>query len=110
MVQFAQKVRQLSHVIQQTLSECFPIFSLKKVPVKIAECTTDQDCPSRQACLQEKCKNPCEAISPCADRAKCTVHNTLPLRTMSCTCLPGYTGKGDERCEKIGESYHLSPQ
>ena len=71
------------------------------VPVRQPDCLEDKDCPSRQSCLQEKCKNPCDAITPCVTNAKCTVHNSLPLRTMSCTCLPGYTGKGDENCIKI---------
>ena len=53
--------------------------------------------------MQEKCKDPCLEISPCTTNAKCTVHNSLPLRTMSCTCLPGFTGKGDERCDKISK-------
>ncbi|CAB4059875.1 unnamed protein product [Lepeophtheirus salmonis] len=45
------------------------------------ECYEDSDCPSKQACINDM--------------------YTLPLRTMSCICLPGYTGKGDEHCEKI---------
>jgi hypothetical protein len=31
------------------------------------------------------------------------VYDSLPLRTMTCTCNPGFTGKGDERCEKISK-------
>ena len=78
-------------------------FFFSTVPIPKVECTTDRDCPSRQSCLQEKCKDPCLTITPCATNAECTVYNTLPLRTMSCTCKPGYTGKGDERCEKISK-------
>ena len=69
----------------------------------MAECTTDEHCASKLSCLQEKCKDPCVAIAPCARNAECTVHNSLPLRTMSCSCIPGYTGKGDEYCNKISE-------
>ena len=105
MAQFAAKVRSksffdfLSPLGITTFSFCY--FCTVELPK--VECTTDRDCPSRQSCLQEKCKDPCLAIDPCVSNADCTVHNTLPLRTMSCTCIPGYTGKGDERCEKISE-------
>ena len=66
-------------------------------------CKEDRECASKQACIDRECVNPCKAIQPCANNAKCEVHSTLPLRTMSCTCLPGYTGKGDVRCDRIIE-------
>ena len=104
-IQFAHRVRQddlkplaspwFSLLLRNILKHFVP------VPVPTAECQTDRDCPSRQSCLREKCKDPCLEISPCAANAECTVHNSLPLRTMSCTCLPGYTGKGDTFCDKI---------
>ena len=100
MVPFAPKVRKNNFDLNFFLQGYF--FS-STVPVKVAECITDKDCPSRQSCLQEKCKDPCQEISPCAPNSKCTVHNSLPLRTMSCTCLPGFTGRGDERCEIISK-------
>ena len=61
------------------------------------------DCPSRQACIDKECVDPCVKLQPCAQNAECTVHNTLPKRTMSCKCSPGYTGRGDEFCEKISK-------
>ncbi len=36
--------------------------------------------------------------------AECKVYDSLPLRTMTCTCLEGFTGKGDQRCEPISKS------
>ena len=66
-------------------------------------CKEDQECPSRQACFSGECENPCTVIRPCAQNAECIVHSTLPLRTMSCVCLPGFTGKGDVRCGKISK-------
>ena len=47
--------------------------------------------------------NPCQVIDPCARNADCRVHDTLPLRTMSCLCQPGFTGNGEERCDLITE-------
>ena len=73
------------------------------VPVYEPECLEDKDCPSKLACLDQECKNPCTAIQPCAPNAECIVHSTLPKRTMSCVCLPGFTGKGDVHCDKISK-------
>ena len=67
------------------------------------ECREDRDCASKEACIDNECKNPCLAFEPCARNARCEVHSSLPLRTMSCTCLPGFTGKGDVRCNKISK-------
>ena len=102
MDQFVAKVSPTFKLFTSIIQE-FVIYATfsSSVPIPKVECTTDRDCPSRESCLDEKCKNPCQAIDPCTSNAECTVHNTLPLRTMSCTCLPGFTGKGDERCDKI---------
>lgn len=118
MIQFAPRVSLIfqflchindcgqSKVTSQSCFFSFPLPLPVAVPVVTAECHIDKDCPSRQSCLREKCKDPCYEISPCAANAKCTVHNSLPLRTMSCTCLPGYTGKGDTFCDKIRKFSH----
>ena len=67
-------------------------------------CKGDADCPSKEACLQDgECDNPCVALRPCAENAECKVYDTLPRRTMTCNCKEGFTGKGDVRCDKIGE-------
>ena len=78
-----------------------------KIPEIIPDvgCKEDRECQSKHACIIENgygtCRNPCLVYEPCARDARCEVHDELPLRVMSCTCLPGYTGKGDVRCEKI---------
>ena len=69
------------------------------VPVPEPECRVDGDCPSRQACLQEVCRNPCTELKPCGRNAECSVQNTLPQRTMVCMCIPGYVGDADVYCE-----------
>ena len=68
------------------------------VPEPQPECRVDADCPSRQACLNEVCRNPCLVLSPCGQNAECTVQNTLPQRTMICMCIPGYVGDADIAC------------
>lgn len=64
----------------------------------IPECKTDVDCPSKYACFSGQCKNPCIEVKPCGKNAECTVVDYLPLRTMLCSCLPGYVGDADVEC------------
>lgn len=61
----------------------------------------DSDCPSKLACFSGYCKNPCIETKPCGKNAECSVVDTLPLRTMSCSCLPGYVGDADVECRGI---------
>ena len=68
------------------------------VPAPEPECRVDSDCPSRLACLNEVCRNPCTTLNPCGVNAECTVQNTLPQRTMVCMCRPGYIGDADVAC------------
>ena len=72
--------------------------------VEESRCYTDGECPSKEACFDGECVNPCLRVRPCATNAQCEVKNELPFRVMVCTCKPGYTGKGDERCDLIRES------
>ena len=53
---------------------------------KRAECVSDVDCPSRLACIRDKCLEPCKELSPCTKSAKCTALDTIPMRTMVCEC------------------------
>lgn len=64
----------------------------------IAECQIDADCPPMSACLNSRCANPCLALQPCARPARCEVSPTLPVRTMICTCPPGYISAGGGLC------------
>lgn len=80
-----------------------PFAKLLVPPPPDPGCQADRECPSRQACFSGDCDNPCKVIQPCAPNAECVVHSTLPLRTMSCICLSGFTGKGDVRCDRISK-------
>lgn len=69
------------------------------VPVQdTSTCTSDSDCPSKLACFSGECKNPCVEVTPCGQHAICSVVDTLPLRTMVCTCETGYVGDADIEC------------
>ena len=57
------------------------------------ECLRNRDCPLTLACIDLKCRDPCN----CARNAHCDVKNHIA----SCTCLPGYEGDPYKRgCSK----------
>lgn len=64
------------------------------------QCRMDADCASKLACFSGECRNPCYETKPCGANAECTVVDSLPLRTMSCMCLPGYVGDADVECKR----------
>lgn len=68
------------------------------------QCRMDADCPSKLACFSSVCKNPCVETKPCGKNAECLVVDSLPLRTMSCMCLPGYIGDADVDC-RLGKLF-----
>jgi hypothetical protein len=66
------------------------------------KCSSDAQCPSKEACFDDGCSNPCLRIQPCPEHAECTVKDELPKRVMVCKCKPGYVDGGDHRqCELI---------
>ena len=56
------------------------------------ECTINSECPSNQACIRQKCTDPCPGS--CGILAQCNVINHTPI----CLCPVGYTGNSFERC------------
>lgn len=64
---------------------CMPTY-IGSPPNCRPECTINQDCISTQACLREKCQDPCPGS--CGISATCTVIMHVP----TCTCLTGYMG------------------
>lgn len=67
-------------------------------PPITAECYADTDCPSKQACLSSRCVDPCATLRPCAAPTRCEVSPTAPVRTLLCTCPPGYVSSGGGKC------------
>lgn len=58
------------------------------------ECLLHADCPTKLACLNNKCLDPC--IGSCGYNAHCTVVNHQPI----CSCVEGYHGDPFSGCSK----------
>lgn len=56
------------------------------------ECTINSECPSQQACINQKCRDPCPGA--CGFNADCHVLNHIP----SCVCIDGYVGNPFTSC------------
>lgn len=56
------------------------------------ECTINAECPTSEACIQQKCRDPCQGS--CGIGALCTVSRHMPI----CTCPDGYTGDAFTVC------------
>lgn len=69
------------------------------------ECITSSDCPSTQACISNKCKDPCPGA--CGSGAQCVVvsHNAI------CSCPTGHIGNPFTGCrlkrKKVLSSNHV---
>lgn len=50
------------------------------------ECVINADCPSNRACIQQKCRDPCDGS--CGFNAECHVRNHQPV----CFCYDNYEG------------------
>lgn len=61
------------------------------------ECVVNTDCPSTQACISEKCRDPC--VGSCGQDAECTVQNHIP----TCLCRQGFTGDAFTLCSPVIE-------
>lgn len=67
------------------------------------ECVLNSDCASTQACINQKCANPCAEV--CGENAECRVVNHNPI----CNCPRGFTGDPFSSCRPIpgNERNHL---
>lgn len=65
------------------------------------ECVVSAECPLQQACLNQKCVDPCPGT--CGINAKCQVVNHNPI----CSCASGFTGDPFTRCVPIPGKFLL---
>lgn len=82
---------------EQAVCSCVPGF-LGNPPTCRPECITSSECPLSQACVNQKCIDPCPGT--CGISAKCQVVNHNPI----CGCPPKFTGDPFTRCLPIRKS------
>lgn len=81
-------------VNNQAVCSCLPTY-LGIPPACRPECVVNSECPQNQACMQQKCVNPC--IGACGVRANCEVFNHNPI----CTCPLAHSGDPFTQCSFI---------
>ncbi len=59
------------------------------------ECAASGDCADDEACIQNKCTNPC-SHDICGENTKCTIKKHNPR----CSCQSGYEGDPFVTCKK----------
>ena len=67
------------------------------------ECTTNSECQSTSACINQKCRDPCPGV--CGINAVCKVVGHNPV----CSCVDGYSGNPYQSCRVVVEANSQSP-
>lgn len=78
----------------QAVCSCVPGF-IGNPPTCRPECVTSSECSLNQACINQKCINPC--LGTCGVNAKCQVVNHNPI----CSCPIKYSGDPFTKCTLI---------
>lgn len=86
-------------VNNQAVCSCLPEF-IGSPPGCRPECTVSSECLLNQACVNQKCKDPCP--NTCGLNAACQVINHSPV----CSCTSGYTGDPFTRCFPQARKYN----
>lgn len=79
------------HTDEQPVCSCLPNY-IGRAPFCRPECTSDAECRSNNACIKQRCQDPCQGS--CGSFTTCVVNNHRPI----CSCLPGYTGDPFTEC------------
>ena len=82
----------------QAVCSCLPNY-VGSPPSCRPECVVSSECPLVQACINNKCLDPCP--NTCGIGAQCTVRNHNPI----CACPIGQTGDPFVRCYPIRKSH-----
>lgn len=83
---------QCREVNQQAVCSCLPSF-IGSPPTCRPECTSNAECAPTQACLNQRCGDPCPGT--CGVGANCAVVNHSPF----CTCPAHFIGNPFIRCQ-----------
>lgn len=78
----------------QPVCSCVPGF-IGSPPMCRPECVTSSECPLNEACVNQKCIDPCPGT--CGINARCEVVNHNPI----CSCANRFTGDPFIRCLPI---------
>ena len=65
------------------------------------ECVLNTECPTTQACINQKCVDPCPGT--CGLNAECRV----AIHRAVCTCIRGYEGDPFRQCYPKSEYFSL---
>ena len=71
-----------------------------KTPIE-PECRVDADCPSKLACINAQCQNPCAVNNPCSPSQECVVKDTIPSRSVACLCPDGTVSDDRGQCNRV---------
>lgn len=82
---------QCKEINGQSVCSCLPNF-IGSPPTCRPECIISSECALTQACINQKCRDPCPGT--CGINAKCQVVNHNPI----CSCPTFYTGDPFTRC------------
>lgn len=85
---------QCREVNQQAVCSCIASY-VGSPPFCRPECTINSECPLNQACLNQKCSDPCPGV--CGNNALCHVANHIPF----CRCPDRYSGNPFVSCQPI---------
>lgn len=80
----------------QAVCSCVPGF-IGSPPACRPECIVSSECALNEACVNQKCRDPCPGT--CGIGARCEVRSHNPI----CTCPPRYSGDPFIRCTIIGK-------
>ena len=86
----------------QAICSCLPNM-IGSPPSCRPECITNSECGENDACINQKCQNPC--LNACSYNSECRVQNHIA----TCVCSPGYTGNAFESCNRIIEDLPKDP-
>lgn len=85
---------QCREINNQPVCSCLPSY-LGTPPACRPECVVSSECAQNEACVSQKCVNPC--IGACGLRATCQVINHNPV----CACLQRHSGNPFVVCQPI---------
>ncbi|KAJ8890121.1 hypothetical protein PR048_009628 [Dryococelus australis] len=61
------------------------------------DCFTHSDCPTSAACMDNRCRNPCDEPGVCGRNAECSAQAHMPM----CTCPAQTRGDPKVECKKL---------